>query len=60
MAMWTTGLHLLGANTDKVGPASKRLEYLRTMMLRNPEDVGKCTCSAIGINQLHCFSVKIS
>lgn len=38
MAMWTTGLHLLGANTDKVGPASKRLEYLRTMMLRNPED----------------------
>jgi hypothetical protein len=39
MAMWTTGLHLLGADIEGEDHSTKRLEYLRTMMLRNPEDV---------------------
>jgi len=39
MAMWTTGLHLLGADLSGEDHSQKRLEYLRTMMLRNPEDV---------------------
>jgi len=36
--MWTTGLHLLGAEIDEENRVPKRLEYLRTMMLRNPEN----------------------
>ena len=39
MSMWSTGLHLLGAEVDEENRVPKRLEYLRTMMLRNPENV---------------------
>lgn len=39
MTMWTTGLHLLDVGLADEDRTPKRLEYLRTMMLRNPENV---------------------
>lgn len=41
MTMWTTGLHVLCAGVDEGNHTQKRLEYLRTMMLRNTEDVSR-------------------
>ncbi|RDB22743.1 RNA polymerase I-specific transcription initiation factor rrn11 [Hypsizygus marmoreus] len=38
MSMWTTGFLLLGANLDEDNRTHKRLEYLRTMMLRQQDD----------------------
>lgn len=37
MSLWTTGLHLLSAGIEDDDP--KRMEYLRTMMLRHQDDV---------------------
>lgn len=41
MSLWTTGLHLLSAGIEDDNP--KRMEYLRTMMLRNQDDVSRST-----------------
>lgn len=39
MSMWTTGLLLLGADIDEENRTTNRIEYLRTMMLRQQHDV---------------------
>ncbi|KAF8076599.1 hypothetical protein FPV67DRAFT_423456 [Lyophyllum atratum] len=38
MSMWTTGLLLMGANTDEGNRTSKRIEYLRSLMPRHQDD----------------------
>ena len=59
MSMWTTGLHLLGADIDEEGRMEKRLEYLRMMMLRNQDDVSsRFSTLSIDLSQLHFPSVR--
>ena len=38
-ALWTIGLHILGANESTDGKMEVSIEYLRTMMLQYPDDV---------------------
>jgi len=37
--MWATGVLLLGDDKDGLESSSKRLEFLRAMMLQHPDDV---------------------
>jgi RNA polymerase I-specific transcription initiation factor RRN11 len=39
--MWTTGVHLLGEDTNTPESNAPRLEFLRAMMLQHPEEVSE-------------------
>jgi hypothetical protein len=39
--MWTTGVHLLGDDTNSPEASQSRLEFLRAMMLQHSEEVSK-------------------